>query len=516
VSGTAVTQWNDKSGNAGHATQTNSGNRPTFTGSGVVFNAASSQCLNMNTTFASTHSLYIVATPTSATGVYLFGRTYPSSHPSFIINYTGTALEYYAGGDGTTRTTLASPTSTFVAGYVRTFGTGVVARYNGTNIPIGGAPTTENSSIAWGSLGCSAPAYGNFYTGTIYELIIYNTTLSTIQCQKIESYLTQKWGLVGSLPSNHPGIISRIYPSVVKQTISPQLYYTAFNPTQIAGCVLWLDAADSTTITIATGVSQLNDKSTNAYNLTQATTGLQPSYSGNLITFSSNKYLNIPQAAINNTATYSLFMIFNPIASTNWILQKQYNGVSSRTMLSMTRYWQNNTGTTNYLYWTAHANSGAIANSATALSTSTLQLIELVYDGSTLTMYRNGNVLSTTSSASYGIGNETNATNFTIGSWIADGSIMDSGVTNFQFGELIFYTTSLTAAQRQQVEAYLGWKWGLLGNLPPGNPYLTNNISYNPFPSTTPAFTVIVISVLPAEYPDNVSSVTVGDCVVDE
>ena len=194
-------------------------------------------------------------------------------------------------------------------------------------------------------------------------------------------------------------------------------------------------------------------------------------------------------------------MIFNPIASTNWILQKQYNGVSSRTMLSMTRYWQNNTGTTNYLYWTSWANSGSIANSATALSTSTLQLIELVYDGSTLTMYRNGNVLSTTSSASYGIGNETNATNFTIGSWIADGSIMDSGVTNFQFGELIFYTTSLTAAQRQQIEGYLAWKWGLQANLPAGHPYLNNNNYYNPFPSTTPAFTRSISSIFkPTNY----------------
>jgi len=249
-----------------------------------------------------------------------------------------------------------------------------------------------------------------------------------------------------------------------------------FKPSDYTGCQLWLDGADSTTITISTGVSQLNDKSTNSYNLTQGTTGLQPSYSGNLITFSSNKYLNIPQAAINNTATYSLFLIFNPIASTNWILQKQYNGVSSRTMLSMTRYWQNNTGISNYLYWTSWANSGAIANSTTALSTSTLQLIEVLYDGSTLTMYRNGNVLSTTSSASYGIGNETNATNFTIGSWIADGSIMDSGVTNFQFGELIFYTTSLTLAQRQQVEGYLAQKWGLQANLPAGHPGRTGVI----------------------------------------
>ena len=349
---------------------------------------------------------------------------------------------------------------------------------------------------------------GNYeFIGQMGEFIVYSTALSTNQRQQVEAYLAWKWGTQGVLDATNPykNAVPQALPTINSSqvgTIPLSIQkYSAFIPTLISGLGLWLDAADSTTITIATGVSQLNDKSTNAYNLTQATTGLQPSYSANLITFSSNKYLNIPQAAINNTATYSFFMIFNPIASTNWILQKQYNGVSSRTMLSMTRYWQNNTGTTNYLYWTAYANSGAIANSTTALSTSTLQLIELVYDGSTLTMYRNGNVLSTTSSASYGIGNETNATNFTIGSWIADGSIMDSGVTNFQLGELLFYSTSITVPQRQQVEGYLAWKWGLQANLPAGHPYLNNNNYYNPFPTTTPAKTISISSIFkPTNY----------------
>ncbi|MFN8994753.1 MAG: hypothetical protein ACK5X3_13970, partial [Pseudomonadota bacterium] len=42
---------------------------------------------------------------------------------------------------------------------------------------------------------------------------------------------------------------------------------------------VWLDAADLSTITIATGVSQWRDKSGNGANATQATAANQPAYS---------------------------------------------------------------------------------------------------------------------------------------------------------------------------------------------------------------------------------------------
>jgi hypothetical protein len=164
LAGSSVSQWNDKSGNGGHATQSTSGNRPTFTGSGVVFNAASSQWLQLNTTYASTHSIFIVATPSSATNVYLFGRNYVGGgggSPSIIMNYTGTSVEYYSGNDGSTRSTYGSPTSTFIASYVRTYGSSVFGRLNGNQIFSAGGPTSEPSSISWGALGQSKLLHWN-------------------------------------------------------------------------------------------------------------------------------------------------------------------------------------------------------------------------------------------------------------------------------------------------------------------------------------------------------------------
>jgi hypothetical protein len=37
--------------------------------------------------------------------------------------------------------------------------------------------------------------------------------------------------------------------------------------------------------------------------------------------------------------------------------------------------------------------------------------------------------------------------------------------------ELILYSTTLLISQRQQVEGYLAWKWGLQGSLPSSHPY---------------------------------------------
>jgi hypothetical protein len=41
----------------------------------------------------------------------------------------------------------------------------------------------------------------------------------------------------------------------------------------------------------------------------------------------------------------------------------------------------------------------------------------------------------------------------------------------YQIYEILLYDTFINTTQRQQVEGYLGWKWGLQGNLPSGHPY---------------------------------------------
>ena len=49
--------------------------------------------------------------------------------------------------------------------------------------------------------------------------------------------------------------------------------------------------------------------------------------------------------------------------------------------------------------------------------------------------------------------------------------INDSASGAADYGEVLIYTGELTTAQRQNVEGYLAWKWGLQFSLPPTHPY---------------------------------------------
>jgi hypothetical protein len=252
----------------------------------------------------------------------------------------------------------------------------------------------------------------------------------------------------------------------------------AFTPTSITGCALWLDGADSSTITMVTGVSQWNDKSGNGYNLTQGSTGSQPTRTGNLLNFVTNYNMNIPQAAINNASTWSMFFAVNPIASVNWFMAKQRDGVNSYNIFSTTQtggpgpnaYF---TGLTNYLY-VRMFNAGTLAASSAALTMSQLQILSFVYDGTNMLIYINGN-LSSTTAGSFAIQNDTSSTNFLLGQWFGNGTNYNSN-GNFQLGELVYFNSSLTATQRQQVEGYLAQKWGLTASLPLGHPGRTSRI----------------------------------------
>jgi hypothetical protein len=60
-----------------------------------------------------------------------------------------------------------------------------------------------NSVPAGISIG-KRPDDTGYWDGPVAEIIIFNSTLSTMERQKIEGYLAHKWGLSGNLPSNHP------------------------------------------------------------------------------------------------------------------------------------------------------------------------------------------------------------------------------------------------------------------------------------------------------------------------
>lgn len=256
--------------------------------------------------------------------------------------------------------------------------------------------------------------------------------------------------------------------------ITPAAPAIPFSPLQITGLNVWLDASDLTTITSSGGaVSQWNDKTTNGYNLTQSNNTYKPTYSNNIMTFASDRNFDIPNAAINNATTYDFFIVFNPKVSVNWIIGKQRDTFYTPTVVSMTNYIDSGlfTGTTNYVYFRAGGNplAASTINSNSALSLNTLQIFSIHFDGSTCLFNSNGNTLNSISGLS--IPNVPTVSSFKLGALFANTAYTNTGVTNFDLCEMMFFNSNISVSDRQKVEGYLANKWGLQGSLPSDHPY---------------------------------------------
>ena len=478
LSGSSVTTWNDKSGNGYHmntltqtAGWTGTAVYPTI-GTSInglqTVNFVAQSGLKQATTLDGVKNLFWVGRIAAAVGSSAggFANFFLLGHDSYYDWHPPIGEKFILSGVAQSGIADASPASLF------TNDPNAVTNTAFKNINLPSPPNVSLLSVA-GITGtsryqgiCYDRQTHTGWCGDLAEVLIYSTALTTAQRQTIENYLLNKWGISNtssSLISTHP--FSRFPPATSAH----------FSPTSISGCQLWLDAADSSVVTIATGVSQWNDKSGNSNNLTQSTTGSQPTYASSLITFANNKYLNIPATVLNNLPTWSLFFVINPISTSNWIMSRQRDGVDSYNILSMTlsstNYGGVQSGSAGFLYWRS-MNAGTQLGSTDSLATSTLQTCTLTYDGTILYFYKNGE-LNQATTGSFALQNQTSPNTYTLGALIYPSGIDNSGVTNFKLGEMISYNTFLTNAQREKVEGYLAHKWGLLSSLSSLSPYRT-------------------------------------------
>jgi hypothetical protein len=298
-----------------------------------------------------------------------------------------------------------------------------------------------------------------FDTTEVAEILHFNNNLSSTQVSQIEGYLAWKWGLQGVLPSSHPYKNSPLYqippfpsiPAIVRGTSK------SFRPTNITGCQLWLDAADATTI-IRTGssVTQWNDKSGNGRNLT----GFNgPTYSSQRVNLVPNAYLQVGSFP---SGTYTLFIVAN-ITSGNGPLY------GSTTSTGYTGFFPNYAG--NYYLvesdsrWNGSTTAGDVTTSSASITfnNGTQYIYSIIYNfsSSTALVWANGSI----SSVINGIISGT----ITIDSLIL-GRRSGDYMTGY-FNEVIHLNSALSSSQRQGVEGYLAWKWGLQSTLPQTHPF---------------------------------------------
>jgi hypothetical protein len=266
-------------------------------------------------------------------------------------------------------------------------------------------------------------------------------------------------------------------------SMSPRLLRpraTGFNPKSISGLAAWYDAADSTTLTIATGVSQWNDKSGNGRNLSQSTGNNQPA-SGTR-TIGGKNALDFDGSNDGLASGFSLDLAASKAFTVFVVAATDTTSASYQPMVNAER-----TNSTDYTSGFAVARrtvrpevaigDGRVSDVPSGAGT----LIRRFDDDTTAAC-----VYAATASAS---GNSTamwkNGTSQTLTTWygtISPSSFLSTGsgshrlivgagsssandslgeFFNGMIGEVLVYTVALQDSQLSAISRYLGKKWGI-------------------------------------------------------
>ena len=447
---TTVTQINDKSGNARHL----------GVGSGTTSYA------NNAITLASSYMFVTSAVDLTSYSFFIVTKTNGSIFNQFVFGARPNSTAAYNSSDGfgfyldnqnsgrlhgtlSSAIGLGVDTSNITL-FSFTTGPGVINGWaNGGSVSIASGLSARTSTAQGFAIGAewNGSSYGNISSAaSIYEIIVFNTSVTDPQRQQVEAYLAQKWGLKSIFPSGHPALTSIIYPNPNRRSGALQKsFYTNFIPTSIAGCALWLDAADATTITGTSPISAWTDKSGLGRSVTIVsgpTYGTTTRNGLNTLSFSNNSITTSIASAVG-TGDFALIAVwYQSSAGTNTVLSLGTSASSSQSLgFSANKY-------NFYQFGSAYESNYSYATPAWVIQVGTRI-------SSVKKVYINGNVGTTGTFDSF---NQT-VTTVTIGNG-------DSFPISGQVAEVLIYTGTLSSTGQQQVESYLAQKWGLTTSLP--------------------------------------------------
>jgi len=250
------------------------------------------------------------------------------------------------------------------------------------------------------------------------------------------------------------------YTLVGLQNLSRASGQPIFTPTQITGCLLWVDAADPSTITHVSGsVSQWDDKSGNDFHLTQSTASYEPTYVSTL-PYQYMEFDGINQVLGNTDAgligvsdgTNTMFVVFESANTTTSSAGQTLVGVNER---GRQYYGMNINSSTAGAGGTAFMNKSSqdySCNNSTIAST-TKQVVIGTRDGTDRYIYDQNGVTDTKTNST-----DTAQDMFSIGASWESGRTPVADYTG-KIYEVIVYDVVLTTAERNQVLNYLQTKW---------------------------------------------------------
>jgi len=445
ANGASISSWMDKSGNRYNAT--------VYSGRTAATWSAASNCVYFQASTVGYQTSY-PANPSTETMFIVANIDSPADGNNNAIICGGSGARSfgfgYSGSGGTGRsgsgylnsrvawasTWIAGPsagTTALVTGTVITTSS-IACGLNGSDLTAG--TVSAFSSSAGTTLGVDTTYTPIYFKGYVMDIIFYSRVLGTTERRSVEGYLAWKWGIKSSLPAIHP-------------FYSTPAFSRPFGPTDIPGCALWLDGADSSTasMTFSSGsnLSVWKDKSGagNNFNLTAGTTSniSDGGYSvvnfpsgaimssANRITFTTSSAFFIV-SKVTNTTYFCYLLGFSDLISGDFGIKYLY-GILTGTPGSTQSSGAGELGSTTF-----YVNGSFNPNFGSNYYTNVYAIIDTVAPVSGGTSYL---TLSSAFYSRYFIGN---------------------------IAEFLFYPGGVTSSQRQQIEGYLAAKWGLLNNLP--------------------------------------------------
>jgi methionine-rich copper-binding protein CopC len=236
LSGSAVSQWNDKSGNSRNFAQATGGNQPAYSATsfntsypGVTFDGSSDFMSAGDTLDVGSQSLGIIAAvkynTSNTSGMVISKTRYAAGDGRYFMGRfqgtgfglgSGTQYQYVAESDFASAISPSADSSTSprllgldlnrqTSGSIKNWIDGVAVK---TSTFTGNATAYNSNDLlllgAYGNPTGTGPQASSYLSGVISEVVVVQTAMSDTDRQKLEGYLAWKWGMQASLPVGHP------------------------------------------------------------------------------------------------------------------------------------------------------------------------------------------------------------------------------------------------------------------------------------------------------------------------
>jgi hypothetical protein len=492
--------WNDAS------TLTGSGTVSTWTNPAGTYTISCSGTKNaagrngLNTVLIATNQTWTTSPTVTLSAYTLFwsgrttntngGRVLQSTTNNQLYGYWSTVERaLYIDGNPGILSGFSPNTDWDIFSHSRTQNGAWTYNWNGASIYTG----TSSANTSMSGLAINSGAHsGEVSSSEVGEIILYSRVLTSTEITSVETYLINKWGTAAA-PTT-----SLIHPYY---SIKPRL--RVFQPTDISGCILWLDSSDRATLTGSSTITAIADKSgsgaiTTAYGGTptlsningipalyyDGSTYIRGSWNGTSYTGCNATIFVV--ASMVDAVSYNAFQVggnnTNSVINTTMGTNVIFNYGTSIVVYNNNIYDLTNGGITGtslganeqVLIRTmpAFGNPFMYVNRATFVSAfisgtsagqgnSNVITTDLLVNGDDVSNTTTG----TGNSMTYGAGRPS-VYSPNISNWIIGTSIQLGGYWKGTVGEVVVFSNSLTVPQIKQVEGYLANKWKITSAYP--------------------------------------------------